>query len=209
MDPYLQVLSSLPPVYQAFGHLFRHPFRNILGWFYSLLTMPYGLFPRCCFAARSRTSSWEGLRSWEPKSRTRRMLTRIRAITNEIADMGYEAASASIVTGNAEFARDQIQKTNDENDYWQIILKWAADLKSENLPGPKAICDGFSAAEKRATFDFISKAGLGTSNTNQLQYRWFWKALHEFRKKGVKMVTCYRTPAFNTYCKQYSRAKEL
>jgi hypothetical protein len=90
----------------------------------------------------------------------------IRSYTNQIADMEYEAASRAIVKRNGLFAAESIQIiSNNENKHWQIILKCATQLDATGLPAAKGPSDDFSVAEKVATYNFIDKAGLGTSAT--------------------------------------------
>jgi hypothetical protein len=132
----------------------------------------------------------------------------IRSYTNQIADMDYEAASRAIAKRNALFAAESIQISNNENIHWEIILKGVAQLDLASLPADKGPGDDFSVAEKVATYLFMDKAGLGTSASNQRQCRWFWKALFDFRKRGVEMITSYRTPEFNRYCREYPRGAE-
>jgi hypothetical protein len=132
----------------------------------------------------------------------------IRTYKNHIADMVYEAASRFIAKRNALFAGDGIQVNNDENIYWEVILKGAAQLDPASLPPAKGPSDDFIVAEKVATYNFMDKAGLGTSASNQRHCRWLWKSLSDFRMRGVEMITCYRTAEFNRYCKEYPRGVE-
>jgi hypothetical protein len=67
-------------------------------------------------------------------------------------------------------------------------LKCARLLDHANLSPTKGPYDGFGMAEKVATHNFIEKAGLGTSPSNQRQYRCFWKSLFDIRKAGVEIV---------------------
>jgi hypothetical protein len=131
----------------------------------------------------------------------------VRSYTNQIAAKPYEAAIKDIAQRNVFFTAESIQTTNNENIYWQIILKGAAQLDPAGLPTAKGPSDDFSKAEKVATYNFMDRAGLGTSASNQRQCRWFWKALFDFRERGVEMITCYRTPEFNKYCREYSRGR--
>ncbi|KAI1778944.1 hypothetical protein F4818DRAFT_234762 [Hypoxylon cercidicola] len=144
-------------------------------------------------------------RDWTPESTTDPL--NIRSYTNKIARMDYDAASKAVVRRNGIFAAEGIQSNNNENIYWQIILKGAAQLDPASLPSAKGPTDDFSAAEKSATYDFMVRAGLGTSASNQRQCRWFWKAFYDFRERDVRMITCYRTPEFNRYCRDYPRGR--
>ena len=121
--------------------------------------------------------------------------------------MDYEAASRAVARRHGIFATKSIQANNNENIYWQIILKRAAQLDHASLPAAKGPCDDFSVAEKVATYNFMDRVGLGTSASNQRQCRWFWKALYDFRERGVRMITSYRTAEFNRYCREYPRGR--
>lgn len=114
----------------------------------------------------------------------------IRSYTNQIANKDYEAASKDIAQTNAFFAAESIQKGNNENLYWQMILKGIEQLDLASLPSAKGPSDGLSMAEKIATYKFMDKAGLGTSASNQRQCRWFWKASLTFESGASK-----RSPA--------------
>jgi hypothetical protein len=136
---------------------------------------------------------------------------KIRAFTKELAGLEYEAAVYSIKKRNAMHAGNGIQIGSDENAYWEIILKGVQVLDPATLPkgSPKGPLDGFSAAEKIATYNFMKRAGFGISPENQRQCRGFWKTLFDIRKAGVEMITCYRTAEFNQYCKTYLRRSDI
>lgn len=97
----------------------------------------------------------------------------------------------------------------DKNAYWEVILKGAKVLDPATLPAPKGPLDGFSVAEKIATYNFMRSAGFGTSPENQRQCRSFWRTLSDVRKAVVEMITCYRTAEFNKYCKTYPRSSDI
>jgi hypothetical protein len=132
---------------------------------------------------------------------------KIRAFTEQLASLEYEAAVHSISKRNAKHAANGMQIDSDENAYWEIILKGVKFVDPATLPkgSSKGPLDGISAAEKVATKIFMISAGLGTSPENQRQCRGFWKALFDIRKAGVEMITCYRTDEFTEYCKTYPR----
>mgnify|MGYP003639824288 CR=1 FL=1 len=132
-------------------------------------------------------------------------MAKIRAVTKELASLEYEAAARPIGKRNAMHAANGIQIGCDENAYWEIILKGVKALDPATLPkgAPKGPLDGFSAAEKVATENFMKSAGFGTSPENQRQCRGLWKILFDIRKAGVEMITCYRTAEFIQYCKMY------
>jgi hypothetical protein len=136
---------------------------------------------------------------------------KMRAFTKELASLEYEAAVHSIEKRNAMHAANGIQIGSDENAYWEIILKGVKVLDPATLPkgAPKGPVDGFSAAEKVATENFMKSASFGTSPENQRQCRGLWKTLFDIRKAGVEMITCYRTAEFNQYCKTYSRRSDI
>ncbi|KAH6700678.1 hypothetical protein BKA61DRAFT_620970 [Leptodontidium sp. MPI-SDFR-AT-0119] len=138
-------------------------------------------------------------------------MAKIRAFTKELASLEYEAAVHSIAKRNAMHAANGIQIGSDENAYWEIILKGVKVLDPATLPkgAPKGPLDGFSAAEKAATENFMKSASFGTSPENQRQCRGLWKTLFDIRKAGVEMITCYRTAEFNQYCKTYSRRSDI
>lgn len=101
---------------------------------------------------------------------------KIRTFTKELASLDYEAAVRSIGERKAMHVGNRIQIDNDENAYWEIILK---DVK---VPDPatsreatsKGPLDGFSAAEKVATLNFMKRANFkGKSPENQRQCRCF------------------------------------
>ncbi|KAF8846625.1 hypothetical protein BDZ45DRAFT_786549 [Acephala macrosclerotiorum] len=94
---------------------------------------------------------------------------KIRAFTKELARLEYEAAVYSIKKRNAMHASNGIQIGSDENAYWEIILKGVQVLDFATLPkgSPKGPLDGFSAAEKIATYNFMKHAGFGISPENQ------------------------------------------
>jgi len=133
------------------------------------------------------------------------------AFTKELASLEYEAAVHSIEKRNAMYAANGIQISSDKNAYWEIILKGVKVLDPATLPkgAPKGPLDGFSAAEKVATENFMKSAGFGTSPENQRQCRGLWKTLFDIRKAGVEMITCYQTAEFNQYCKTYSRRSDI
>ncbi|CZR52927.1 uncharacterized protein PAC_02805 [Phialocephala subalpina] len=136
---------------------------------------------------------------------------KIRAFTKELASLEYKAAVYSIKERNAMHAANGIQIGNDENAYWEIILKGVKALDPATLPkgAPKGPLDDFSAAEKIATYNFMKHAHFKTSPENQRQCRGFWKTLFDTRKAGVEMITCYRTAEFNQFCKTYPRRSDI
>jgi hypothetical protein len=68
-------------------------------------------------------------------------------------------------------AGNGIQIGSDENAYWEIIFKGVQVLDLATLPkgSPKGPLDGFSAAKKIATYNFMKRAGFGISLENQRQ----------------------------------------
>lgn len=136
---------------------------------------------------------------------------KIRKFTKELASMEYEAALHSIKERKAQYEGNGIQIGNNENAYWGIILKGVKFVDPATLPkgSAKGPLDGFSAAEKAATLDFMTKGGFGIGKGNQLLLRHFWKTLFDIRKAGVEMITCYRTTEFDEYCKTYPRRSDI
>jgi hypothetical protein len=136
---------------------------------------------------------------------------KIRVFTKELASLEYEAAVHSIKKRNAMHAGNSIQIGNDENAYWDIILKGVKVLDPATLPkeAPKGPLDGINAAEKTATHNFIKRAGFGISLENQRQCRGFWKTLFDIRKASVNIITYYQTAEFNQYYKAYLRRLEI
>jgi len=136
-------------------------------------------------------------------------IAKIRALTKQVAGLDYEAAARSIAKRKAVHVGDGLQNDNDENVYWEVILKGAKLLDPATLPAAKGPYDGFSVAEKIATYNFSEIAGLGTSSESQRQYRGFWKVLFDIRKAGVEKITCYRTAEFDNYCKTYPKRSDI
>lgn len=85
----------------------------------------------------------------------------------------YEAALHSIGKRKAMHTSNGIQIDNDENTNWKIILKGVKILDPATLPkgGHKGPLEDISAAEKVATYNFMQRAGFGTSLENQQHCR--------------------------------------
>ncbi|KAH8751818.1 hypothetical protein BGZ57DRAFT_913151 [Hyaloscypha finlandica] len=136
-------------------------------------------------------------------------IAEVRAITKQVAGLEYEAAVRSVAKRNALQVGNDLQSNSDENIYWEIILKGAKLLDPATLPVAKGPWDGFSMAEKTATYDFMNSGGFGTCLENQRQCRGLWKTLFDIRRVGVEMITCYRTAEFNKYCKTYPKRSDI
>jgi len=94
---------------------------------------------------------------------------KIRAFTNQLTSLEYEAAVHSISKRNAKHAANNIQIDSDENAYWEIILKGVKFVDPATLPkgSSKGPLNDISAVEKVATKNFMIRAGLKTSPENQ------------------------------------------
>jgi hypothetical protein len=66
------------------------------------------------------------------------------------------------------YAGNGIQIGNNENAYWEVILKGVKALDPATLPkgAPKGPLNSFSAAKKIATYNFMKYASFGISPEN-------------------------------------------
>ena len=133
---------------------------------------------------------------------------KIRANSKKLADRDFDNAVDKISRNKTARTGLDIQDTNDESWYWEIIRKGAKLLDPTTLKFSKGPLDGFSVAEKEKTREFMEKIFLATGSESQRLYRGYIKLLFDIREAGVERITCYRTNEFDRYCKIYPKTKE-
>merc|ERR1712093_170465 len=133
---------------------------------------------------------------------------KICELSRDLASRDFVSATKRVALRRACGVGSDIQNQSDECWYWDIISKSAKTRDPTKLPAAKGPPDDFSVAEKVATYEFMVEANYPTSDESQRQFRHLWKALFELQNAGVGSMLCYRTPAFDTYCKKYRQTQE-